>query len=190
MNKRFLLALPIAAAFSSPALAQDAGPLGGFRIEAVAGYDNFRAEFEEDAGRDNRGGVIGGVGVGFDFPFGAALALGADAEITLATTDIDIDDGEVSAKRDLYVGGRLTAGLSERLSLVGKVGYTNARVRFRSEDEDAEFSAAGNLDGVRGAAGVQISTDTRAYYGFEYRYSNYEADVERHQGVITIGYRF
>ncbi len=191
MKKIALLAVPFAAAVSSPALAQET-TAGGFRLEAMVGYDIVRAEFDEDEDRRSTGGVVGGAAVGFDFPFGTALSVGADAELTLATTDEETDLGEVKAKRDLYVGGRITGNITENIALYAKAGYTNLRVRLPTEDdEDEEFDLAGNLDGVRGAVGVQFrSAEDRSYYGFEYRYSDYEADVTRHQGMLVVGYRF
>ena len=191
MKKIALLAVPFAAAVSSPALAQET-TAGGFRLEAMVGYDVLRAEFDEDESTRDTGGVVGGAAVGFDFPFGPALSVGADAELTLATTDEETELGEVKAKRDLYVGGRITGNISENVALYAKAGYTNLRVRLQTEDdEDEEFDLAGNLDGVRGAVGVQFrSAEDRSYYGFEYRYSNYEADVIRHQGMVVVGYRF
>lgn len=189
MKKFALLAVPFFAAVSSPALAQES-VAGGLRLEAMVGYDVIRAEFDEAEDRRDTGGVFGGAAVGFDFPFGSALSIGADAELTLATTDEETELGEVKAKRDLYVGGRITGNISESVALYGKVGYTNLRVRLNSEDEDEEFDLAGNLDGIRGAVGVQFRGDDRTFYGFEYRYSNYEADVVRHQGMVLVGYRF
>jgi outer membrane immunogenic protein len=191
MKRIALLAVSFAAAVSSPALAQDT-TAGGFRLEAMAGYDIVRAEFEEGEGKESTRGVVGGAAVGFDFPFGTALSIGADAELTLATTDIEVAGiGEVKAKRDIYVGGRITGNISENVALYAKAGYTNLRVRLQTDDEDEEFDLAGNLDGVRGAVGVQFrSAEDRSYYGLEYRYSNYEADVIRHQGMVVVGYRF
>lgn len=196
MKKFALLAVPFAAVVGSPAMAQDSAgdSVGGFRLEAMVGYDIVRAEFEEAEGRDDKGGVFGGAAIGFDFPLGAALSVGADAELTLATTDAVVEDvGEVKAKRDIYLGGRITAHVSDTVAIYGKAGYTNLRLRLNLEDEDEEFddfSFAGNLDGVRGGIGVQFRGEDRSYYGFEYRYSNYEADVDRHQGMLFVGYRF
>lgn len=193
MKKLALLSVPFAAALSSPALAQDT-TAGGFRLEALVGYDIVKAEVEEGEGRDAVRGVFGGGAVGYDFPFGSALSVGADAELTFATTDIDVDDlGEIKADRDIYVGGRITGNISDSLALYGKVGYTNLNVSLNLEDDEddvEDFDLDGNLDGVRAAVGVQFRTQERSYYGFEYRYSNYEADVIRHQGTLVIGYRF
>ena len=193
MRKINLLFLPAVAAISTPAMAQNTP--AGFRAEALIGYDVLVAEFsdDDDAEKNGKGGLAGGVGVGYDFPMGSALSLGADAELILSTTDVVVDDGELNVRRDIYVGGRITGRVSDTINVYAKAGYTNLRLSFDVFDEDddeAEFSASGNLDGVRGAVGVQFGSETRSYYGLEYRYSNYEADVERHQGMLFIGYRF
>ena len=43
-----------------------------------------------------------------------------------------------------------------------------------------------DLDGL----GAQYALGSHAYLGAEYRYSNYEAGLSRHQAVGTIGFRF
>jgi outer membrane immunogenic protein len=196
MKKIALLAIPFAAAVSSPAMAQDTAGVGGFRLEAMIGYDIARAEFNEGQGRRDKGGVVGGAGVGYDVPLGTAFAVGADAELTFATTDARVTGiGEVQARRDIYVGGRITANISDAAAIYGKVGYTNLRARLRLNEgvtaDDDDVNVGGNLDGVRGAVGVQFGGDEdRSFYGLEYRYSNYEADLIRHQGMLVVGYRF
>jgi outer membrane immunogenic protein len=189
MKNFAMLALPFAAAVSSPALAQET-TAGGFRLEALFGIDSLKAEYEEGEGRKSEGGIFGGAAIGYDFPMGTALSVGADAEFTIGSTDTNIDEGRLKAKRDFYVGGRVTGQVSETIALYGKLGYTNQRIQFETEDEDEELTLAGNLDGIRAGAGIRFSSDNNAYYGLEYRYSNYEADVDRHQGVLFIGYKF
>ena len=188
MKKLAMLALPFLAAVSSPAMAQDTA--GGFRLEALFGFDSLKAEFQEDEDRRSVNGIFGGAAIGYDFPMGTSLSVGADAELTFASTDTDATDvGRIKAKRDIYVGGRVTGQISETIALYGKLGYTNQRIQLESDDED-EFTLAGNLDGIRAGAGVRFSSDNNTYYGLEYRYSNYEADVDRHQGVLVVGYKF
>ena len=69
--------------------------------------------------------------------------------------------------------------------IYAKAGYTNARASVTG------FGGA-NFDGIRAGAGVesharqQLADSVRA----EYRYSNYEADLSRNQGVIGLGFRF
>lgn len=166
-----LLGVSAAAFIATPAAAQVAAPAGP-RVEAIVGYDIVSFDGEEE------GGVLYGIGAGYDFAVGG-MSLGLDIEATDATTDIDI----VSAGRDLYAGARATFPVSNAANVYVKGGYTNARI-------EAEGYGAENGDGFRLGAGAQFTLSGRAYVGGEYRYSNYEADLSRHQFALTVGTRF
>ena len=176
MTKILLSAAVAAIALSATPAAAQTVPAGP-RIEALVGYDRVKI------GGDHEGGLFGGVGAGYDVGLGN-VAVGADIEATLANTDYDLGAGnELKAGRDLYAGGRLTFGLGENLLGYLKAGYTNARVKLTGFGGE-------NLDGVRVGAGVQYLLNGNAYVGGEYRYSNYEADVARHQLALVLGTRF
>jgi outer membrane immunogenic protein len=46
------------------------------------------------------------------------------------------------------------------------------------------------LKGYRLGAGAQFGLGGKAYVGGEYRFSDYEQDVSRHQLALTVGTRF
>jgi outer membrane immunogenic protein len=205
MKKYLLLAAP-ALAFAAPAYAQDAA-VGGFRIEALVGYDQIGIpdeEFEADPAQITgkiEGALYGG-SVGFDFGMGAVM-LGVDAEFTETTGDRTIYNVEgptdvvVKFGRDLYVGGRLTTAFTDNVKGYVKAGYTNLRVSGSTGDEDLDeaiedldLDVDENLHGVRGAVGVTFAPEGPTYYGAEFRYSNYESDVDRKQVALVVGYRF
>ena len=98
------------------------------------------------------------------------------------------------AGRDLYVGGRVGSVVGGNTLLYAKAGYTNARVRVDYEDGTAgtvnDFTDRTNLDGVRAGAGAQFAIGSNAYLKTEYRYSNYQDGVDRHQVVGGLGFRF
>jgi len=210
MKNYLLLALP-ALAVAAPAAAQDA-PTGGFRVEVLAGYDNVGVdEFEDEDDSvaqptGNINGAVFGGGIGYDFAMGNVM-LGVDAELTDSTADrgifADTDElgivrvATLKFDRDIYVGGRLTAAFTDQVRGYVKAGYTRQRVIVGSPIEEVEdafdeedIQTSGNLDGVRAGIGVQYSPDGNAYYGGEFRYSNYEADVDRKSFVFVVGYRF
>ena len=182
--KKILFATAASAAFlaATPALAQDAAQAAsGPRVEAVIGYDRVRFDGEKD------GGALFGVGAGYDFAVGTGVSLGIDAEATESTQEIgDEDFAQVKAGRDLYAGGRATFAVSPVANLYLKAGYTNARFKAT----DGEDSYAENADGFRLGAGGQYGIGGKAYVGGEYRYSNYEAGLTRHQVALTVGTRF
>ena len=177
MNRMTLCAAAVAAiAFASPAMAQDAATAtapAGFRAEALVGWDHPGADgFHAD-------GVLFGVGAGYDVAVTDTVSLGVDVEASDSTAKKD----GVSTRRDLYAGGRVNFALSPKANLYVKGGYTNAR--FRQSGFGSE-----NLDGFRLGAGGQYSVGGKAYVGAEYRYSNYELGVDRHQVALTVGTRF
>jgi outer membrane immunogenic protein len=191
--RNYLIAALAAGTLATPAFAQDQGDLGGFRIEAIGGYDRPSVEDEK------ADGVVYGVGVGYDFHSGGAL-FGIEAEATDSTANERVagvvlpgDELRVRAGRDLYVGGRIGAVVGRTL-LYAKAGYTNARVRVDYDDGTAataaDFTDRTNLDGVRAGAGAQFAIGSNAYLKTEYRYSNYQDGVDRHQVVGGLGFRF
>lgn len=183
MKKILFATAAASAAFlsASPALAQGAAAVSGPRVEALVGYDRVRAAGEKD------GGALFGIGAGYDFAVGNGVSLGADVEATESTQkEGDEDIAEVKAGRDLYAGGRATFAVSPNANLYVKGGYTNAR--FKATDGEVTDSA--NFDGFRLGAGGQYGIGGKAYVGGEYRYSNYEAGLTRHQVALTVGTRF
>ncbi len=52
------------------------------------------------------------------------------------------------------------------------------------------MSGSGELDGARAGVGFQFAVGPRSYVGAEYRYSDYEADLSRHQALASLGFRF
>lgn len=175
----FATAASAASLIATPALAQ-AAPVGP-RVEAVVGYDKVKALGESD------GGALFGVGAGYDFAVAPSVSIGIDAEATGSTQKVgDEDIASVEAGRDLYAGGRLSVAVSPSANLYVKGGYTNAR--FKASDGVDNFSE--NFDGYRLGAGGQLAVSGKAYVGGEYRYSNYEDGLKRHQLALTVGTRF
>ncbi|MFN3389677.1 MAG: outer membrane protein [Allosphingosinicella sp.] len=188
-----LLTAATAAVLASPAAA---APATGGRVEAVLGYDRPSLDLE-DFGFDadlNRSGVVFGVGVGYDFAVGPGASLGIDLEASESTADFNFaeagDSAELNIGRDLYAGARLTFPVSPAANMYLKAGYTNLRVGATIVEDGDIFSDSANADGLRAGIGAQFMLGTSAYLGGEYRYSNYEADLSRHQAVATLGFRF
>ncbi|WP_300974303.1 outer membrane protein [Sphingomonas sp. LHG3406-1] len=187
MNKLLALtAVATAALAATPALAQ--APQGP-RVEGLVGYDAVRVDLS-DVGIDDKfkdEGVLYGVGVGYDFALGNGVSLGADLEASDSTAKESNIGGTLKAKRDLYAGGRVSFPLgADGSNVYVKGGYTNARFSA----SDGTISATDNVDGYRLGGGAQFAVRGKAYVGGEYRYSNYEGGLERHQLAATIGTRF
>ena len=194
MTKFFASAAVAAIAFAAtPAAAQTApaAPAGG-RVEAVVGYDALRVDLNDfgidDKLKDND--VFYGVGAGYDFAVSPGVSAGVDVEYTNSNNRTDFDDGEenaeISTGRDLYAGGRVTLPISAGANVYAKAGYTNLKINGEVDGIDDSV----NLDGYRLGAGAQFAIGGKAFVGGEYRFSNYEDDVTRHQFAVTLGTRF
>ncbi len=192
MNK-FLVAALTASAFASPALAQESAPFTGFRVEGLAGYDNLKGN---GGGRD---GIAYGAAAGYDFQLGGVVA-GIEGEYldsdTKGCEGAFVTAGDsicANGKRDLYVGGRAGVAVTPSTLLYAKAGYTNAKVGVNYTDPTTpanNFRTSDELDGVRVGAGVEQKLGANLYAKAEYRYSNYESGIERHQVLGGVGFRF
>lgn len=187
MNKFIALtAISAAALAATPALAQ--APQGP-RVEALVGYDVVKVDLG-DTGIDGSfkdEGVLYGVGAGYDFALGNGASLGVDVEASDSTAKESNAEGTLKAKRDLYAGGRVSFPLgADGSNVYLKGGYTNARFAA----SDGLVNASENLQGYRLGAGAQFAVRGKAYVGGEYRFSDYEQDVSRHQLALNVGTRF
>ena len=177
--KTVIFAATAAAILSAaPAFAQDSDSFVGPRAEVVAGYDAVKTNID---GVGTPDGFLYGFGLGYDFRAGGAI-LGLEAEISDSTAKRDFIDGSLETDRDLYVGARAGLPIGTSTLAYVKAGYTNARLEAAG--------IGGNADGVRVGAGIEYKLGGKVYLKGEYRYSNYEADLERHQVLGGVGIRF
>jgi outer membrane immunogenic protein len=191
MRNLVLASLFAATAFATPALAQDGdAPFTGPRVEGLVGWDRV-----QDGGKSDD--WMYGVAVGYDAQMGGAV-IGAEAEYSDSSNRAcegarTIADPRLCLKagRDLYVGGRVGTAVGESTLLYAKAGYTNADAKFTEDDGEEEITLGkSHLDGIRVGAGVEQKLGSKAYIKGEYRYSNYEQGVERHQALAGVGIRF
>lgn len=187
----FAYAALFATAAASPALAQERAPFTGPRVEGLVGWDRVQANGD----RDDAVGY--GAAVGYDMQMGSAL-VGVEAEYsdsdnrscvgatTLADPRVCVKTG-----RDLYAGGRIGTVVGGSTLLYAKAGYTNAQAKLTSDDGTNEVTVdKANLDGARIGAGAEHAIGPNSYVKAEYRYSNYEQGIERHQAMAGFGFRF
>jgi outer membrane immunogenic protein len=205
---------------SVPALAQSTDTsFTGPYVQAVAGLDINKAgsSIDDDVSSNNHDtskGFLYGGGLGYDYDFGSAV-IGAEAEYTDSTAKTRFDNGaaenfglgNVKAKRDLYVGARAGFKAAPSTLIYVKGGYTNARFGVLAGDGTDNSRINLDADGWRLGAGVEQKMGTNAFAKLEYRYSNYSkaeadfrdnfpdsdrfnVDLDRHQVVAAVGYRF
>jgi outer membrane immunogenic protein len=191
--RKYVLAALVAGAVAAPAMAQDKAPFTGVRVEGIAGWDRPNVAGVKD------NGIVYGVGAGFDFQTGGVV-LGVEGEASDSTSKKCVgafivagDRACSNAGRDLYAGGRIGGVVGANTLVYAKAGYTNGRINTDytgATGGPASFRLHQNLDGVRVGGGVEHSLGGNAFVKAEYRYSNYEHDVDRHQVVAGFGLRF
>jgi outer membrane immunogenic protein len=183
MRKPVLAVVAAMLSAAAPALAQDAAPFTGLRAEGLIGWDRSQAF----GGHED--GAMYGAAVGYDLQLNGFLA-GAEGEISDSTVkQCEGPSGDrlcAKAGRDLYLGGRIGTVIGGTVLLYGKAGYTNARysVSYNGASEGANF------DGLRLGAGAEYAIGPNSFVKAEYRYSNYEDDLSRHQLAAGFGFRF
>lgn len=201
--KKLAFAAIAASLMATPAFAQEAEGLGGFKLGALVGYDSLT--FKVDGESDSKGGLGYGVVAGYDFDAGGAI-VGLEAEYADSTAkyserDIETpgDEASIHAGRDLYVGARLGVPVSANMLVYAKGGYANASIKMRYDDGTDAASISENVDGFRLGAGAEYVSGPM-FARAEYRYSDYGSfkyegidtglKVSRHQGIVAVGYRF
>lgn len=177
---------------AAPAAAQvaPAPTFTGLRVEGLAGFDRSQASGTHDDG------VLYGAALGYDMQM-RGFVVGVEGELNDSTVKdcygaSTLADPRVcaSAKRDIYVGGRVGEVVGQRALLYVKAGYTNGRYRLGYDDGVDAYGYSKNLDGIRLGAGAEYAVGPNSYVKAEYRYSNYQDDVSRHQIVGGFGFRF
>ncbi|HEU4650563.1 MAG TPA: outer membrane beta-barrel protein [Croceibacterium sp.] len=215
-----LLAAVSAGAIAVPAHAQEDHGFTGPWVAGVGGYDKNQAgsTTDNDASEDDdqsAEGLVWGGAVGYDVDLGT-MVIGGEAEFTESTADTDSLDGDpenfglgsVEAGRDIYVGARAGFKATPSTLVYAKGGYTNARYGFLGTDGTVEDEQHIDVDGWRVGAGVEQKLGSNAFAKLEYRYSNYsngevdfepegipdtepfDVDIDRHQVVASVGWRF
>lgn len=189
--RSFAFALLAATVAASPALAQEGAPFTGPRVEGLVGWDRVQG----DGARADE--VTYGLAAGYDMQMGFGL-VGADVEFMDSDTRscegaATVADPRLCAKaaRDLYVGGRIGTVVGDRALLYAKLGYTNARFKLTADDGTVEESfGSTDFDGIRAGVGAEYAVGPNSFVKAEYRYSNYEDGLARHQALGGFGFRF
>ena len=175
----------------TPAMAQESAPFTGPRVEGLVGWDHVKA------GGDSDDAIGYGGAIGYDMQMGGAVVglegeySDSDSRACAGSTTVADPRLCVKAGRDLYAGARVGTVVGGSTLLYAKAGYTNAQAKVTSDDGIDQITLdKSNLDGVRVGVGAEHAVGSNAYVKAEYRYSNYEAGVERHQALAGVGYRF
>jgi len=160
MNKLISL-MAAALLFAVPSIAS-ANEFSGFRIGVTAGLDDVTVA-------PDRTDVTYGAEVGYDVNINdTPVYLGVEATLD-----------NVFDRRDVGASARLGVQVASDTLLYGKVGYANYKDVFSRE-----------LDGLRVGGGAELHLSENVYGKVEYRYTDFQAGVGKHGGLIGLGYRF
>ncbi len=182
------------------------------------GEDPDEGVENDDQGDESIEGAVFGVGAGYDFNLGGFVA-GVEGEFTESTGKQRSGEtinginfaSTIETGRDLYVGGRIGFLAAPTTLVYAKGGYTNTSIESATEGGNERFELDSNVDGYRIGAGIEQLFGPNAFGKIEYRYSNYtnldfsddfdiddfrsedfdtEIDLDRHQVVVGVGFRF
>jgi outer membrane immunogenic protein len=184
---------------ATPANAQD--EFSGFRIEALAGYDNEGVDFDDDVldgGKRSDDGFALGAAAGYDVQMGQ-FVFGVEADFVESTLDREYDEQglrpanpiatpisatyNIEGGGDISVGGRAGFAVSPTFLIYGKIGYSwhKLAIEGTGSDNGAPFTIDEQIDlaGLRLGAGGEMNFGENFYGKIEYRYSNYnEGDFD------------
>lgn len=176
----------VIAAFAAAAAFVPAAANAKAYVQVQGGIDHVKV----DGGSDD-GATFGGA-VGYEIPLGETVFIGLEGSADFSTVkecaDLSLTETAcVKAGRDLSAVARLGTKLGGSTSVYVLGGYTNARIKASYDDGITKITDGANLDGFRLGAGFKMNFNERFYGKVEYRYSNYEAGVSRHNGLVGIG---
>jgi outer membrane immunogenic protein len=192
--------------------------IAGFDRLSSGDSEDDGVDTNDDDGDESLEGAAFGVGTGFDFDLGGVVA-GVEAEYLESTAEQEFDEtvdginvtGGFEVGRDIYVGGRIGFRAGPSTLVYGKAGYTNTSIEANFDGGNERFEFDSNVDGYRLGAGIEQLFGPNAYGKLEYRYSNYsnldfsddfdlddfesedfdtDIDLDRHQVVAAVGFRF
>lgn len=133
----------------------------GPRVEVTAGADDV-------TGVRDTTDVTYGATVGFDFRVAGPVIAGVEANLD-----------NVFDRRDVGASARVGVEATDNLLVYGKVGYANYKDTFSRE-----------LDGLRVGGGLELAVTKNVFAKVEYRYTDFEANVGKHGGLVGVGLRF
>lgn len=111
-----------------------------------------------------------------DVTYGTAV--GYDVQVGKVVVGVDASAANVFDRADLGVGARVGYVMNENVLAFVRGGYTNLDLGRVS------------VDGTTAGAGLEVNLAGPLFTGVEYRYTDFEAGLERHAGLVKIGFRF
>lgn len=155
------ITLVMAAAVAFAAAPAMASDFTGVRAEVTAGLDDVTGGVDPTD-------VTYGVGAGFDAELYKNVIVGAEATVD-----------NVFDRRNIGAAARIGYVVSDAVLVYGKVGYANWKQTTSAE-----------LEGLRLGGGLEAKLYGPVYGKVEYRYTDFDAGVGQHGGLVGVGVRF
>lgn len=155
-----------------------------------AGIGGGMLDVETDVFGDGDGeGILGTVVLGYDRQFGPRWVAGMFADFDFSDISADVGGFDVDQTYSWSVGGRLGGLITPKTLLYGTGGYTQTEL---------EGGLEGTADGYFVGAGMEHMLRENWTLKLEYRYSDFEADVDvggdaelsSHTGRLVLSYKF
>lgn len=150
-----------AAAAALSATPAMANDFTGIRAEVTAGIDDVKGGVDPTD-------VTYGAGAGFDAELYKNVVVGVEATLD-----------NVFDRRNIGAAARLGYVVADKVLVYGKVGYANWKQTTTAE-----------LEGLRVGGGIEAKLRGPVYGKIEYRYTDFDAGVGQHGGLVGVGVRF
>lgn len=160
MRNKIVALAAVALAACATATPAYANDFGGVYASVTAGFDDVRGVPEATD-------IVYGANAGVNIPVGRAI-LGVEGTV----------DNVFERQRELGASARVGYTFGNVMPYV-EAGYTNYRDVFSRE-----------LDGLRVGGGIEANISRNAFVSAEYRYTDFEAGVGKHAGLVGVGLRF
>lgn len=141
-----------------------------------AGIGGGVTEIDVNGANGDGEGILGTVVLGYDRQFGGRWVAGVFADFDFSDISVNVGGVDVDQTYSWSIGARLGALVTPKTLLYATGGYTQTEL---------EGGLEGTADGYFVGAGLEHMLRDNWTLKFEYRYSEFEADVE--QGGVVVG---
>lgn len=164
--------------------AQAEGPLGGFYVVGLGGYERYSLDFKSDGLKLDLGhisGTGGGVVLGWDLGVdGWHLAIEGEfilsgaSETAIVDVGGDVFTSVLDVKQSYGLAARYGYAFGGDVFVYGRLGWTRTKASLSVTGPDLDLAASTHVDGISYGAGVEWALSNRVSLRGEYIRTNYE----------------
>jgi len=188
----YIFAVLLSLVYPATAHAQSQQKFTGLRLQAHVGYDNLMASTPVRGRETLDSGVTYGGTIGYDF-VSSIWVIGVEAYGETGALDRTDGDGLTKARfttgRQLGAGLRLGLPISSNLLAFVRGGYSNLQTHVDFTG-GLTGTVTETLNGWRIGGGLELQLTQSLFISAEYRYTDYEGSLIRHNAIGSVGWRF